>query len=112
MSVFAKGMSMAANLVTIPLTLRYLGPEQYGIWATISSCFLLLTSADLGIGNGLINQIADADGRNDKPAIARLVAAGFFLLSGVALTFLILGGIVNAIKPITDLLNLQSAVAT
>ena len=51
----AKVASIIANLVTVPLILNYLGAEQYGVWITITSVFLILGVADFGIGNGLLN---------------------------------------------------------
>jgi len=51
--------------VTVPLTLNYLGSEHYGLWMTISSVSVMLGFADLGIGNGVLNAVADAYGRDD-----------------------------------------------
>src|SRR2546423_1279703 len=46
----AKGVSMATTLITVPLTLRYLGPERYGVWMTMSSVMMMMVFADLGLG--------------------------------------------------------------
>lgn len=54
------------SLIASPLTLAYLAPQQYGIWMTISSMVTSLACADLGIGNGLVNAISEAHGRNDR----------------------------------------------
>lgn len=84
----AKGVSVGALLLTVPLTLDYLGPEQFGIWATLSSLTLIATAADLGIGNGLMTSIARAESHGDKQAertdIANALAA--LTLLGVALS--------------------------
>jgi O-antigen/teichoic acid export membrane protein len=44
----------------------------------------VLTFADLGIGNGLMNAVAGAHGRNDRPAAAVAVSSAFFVLLGIA----------------------------
>ena len=58
-SAMAKIISITTALISVPLTLHYLGPERYGMWMTISSLAALLAFADLGIGNGMLNAIAD-----------------------------------------------------
>ncbi|HDR2600040.1 TPA: hypothetical protein QCI16_004246, partial [Enterobacter ludwigii] len=57
-SLCAKVISMLSIFVTIPATLSYLGNELFGIWMTISSLVAMLTFADMGIGNGIINKLS------------------------------------------------------
>ena len=64
-SMGARSISVATALITIPLTLHYLGSERYGLWMAISSSIALLGFADFGLGNGLINAIATAHGQNN-----------------------------------------------
>ncbi len=80
----AKAIGMAATLVTVPLTAAYLGPERFGLFMTVSSVPLLLTFADFGIGNGLLNALAAAHGRDDRDEAAEFVSSAFFLLLAVA----------------------------
>ncbi len=84
-SVASRGVSVLTGLVTVPVTLQYLGVERYGLWITISSLLLILNAADLGLGNGLLSSIAMAHGRNDRSEIRRLVSSGFFMLACSAL---------------------------
>lgn len=84
----ARGIQILTSMVTVPLTLHYLGLERYGMWMTISSTIAMFTFADLGIGNGLVNAIADAHGRNDRQAAAKYVSSAFYALIAV-------GGIVG-----------------
>ncbi len=92
----AKAIGIAAGLITVPLTLNYLGVERYGLWMTISSVIGLLAFADLGIGNGLLNAIADASGRDDRETAQRCVSSAFFMLSILAV---LLGGSFFAVYP-------------
>jgi O-antigen/teichoic acid export membrane protein len=80
----ARVVAMAVSLVTIPLALGYLGPEQYGLWVTISAVTAMLTFADFGLGNGLMNFVADAYGRDDRAAAQRAVSSAFLMLLAVA----------------------------
>src|SRR5438477_3743543 len=89
LSAFSSGLarftSIATALVVIPLSVRYLGTARYGLYATITAMGGLVGFADLGIGNGLVSVIAEADGRDDRRAAARAASTAFFFLLGLAL---------------------------
>ena len=48
-SAGARAISIAAALISVPLTLHYLGAERYGMWMIMSSFVAILGFADLGI---------------------------------------------------------------
>lgn len=85
---FVRLFGVALNLVTVPMTLSYLGNERYGIWLSISSAMSLLSFADLGLGNGLLNEITKANARKNILEVQKAISSGFFLLTGVALFLL------------------------
>jgi len=86
-SLVAKGIAAMAIFVAVPLSIKYLGTERFGLWMTISSTIAMLGFGDFGIGLGLLNAVAEADGRQDREEARRSVSSGFFLLLlvGVAL---------------------------
>ena len=86
----SKVVSVGAALLTVPLTLHYLGSERYGIWMTMSSLIAMFSFADLGIGYGVLNLVADSSGRDDGAAMRGAVSSGLFALSGIALAILVL----------------------
>jgi len=86
-SLTARGLGFAAAIVTVPITLGYLGAERYGMWMTISSMIALLGFTDLGIGNGLLNAIAHAHGTGDREDAARKVSSALVMLTAVAVVF-------------------------
>lgn len=88
-AVAARGVGVLTALITVPLTLHYLGNERYGMWMTISSVIAMIGFADLGIGNGLINAISEAYGRDDRKSAKMYISSAFFLLSGIALFLLL-----------------------
>ena len=71
-------------LVSVPLTLGFLGPVRFGLWMTIASIVALLGATDLGIGNGVLNNVARAFGRGDANSVREYMASGFAALSGLA----------------------------
>ena len=110
-SVAAKIISGATALITVPLTLHYLGSERYGMWMTMSSFLVMLSFADLGIGNGLLNQVAAAYGRDDPQEIRKYVSSGFFVLTIIAATILVLFAVVYYYVPWFEIFNVKSDLA-
>lgn len=78
-------VALAVGLVSVPLTVGYLGNERYGVWVTLSSLLTWLSVADLGLGgNALVNVLAEAHGRQDRNLARELVATAFWILTAIA----------------------------
>lgn len=80
----ARVVGIATALVSIPLTVHYLGAEEFGLWVVVSSLSALLGFADLGLSFGLMNGVAEAYGKNDSEAAGKYVSSTFYLLLGIA----------------------------
>ena len=84
-SALAQGLTVLTGLVSVPLTVGYLGQQRYGVWLTISSLLMWVAISDLGLGgNALINAIAEAHGKDDRRWAQELVATAFWALVVVA----------------------------
>jgi O-antigen/teichoic acid export membrane protein len=84
-SAATRAVQVGTSLITVPLTIHYLGKERFGLWMTISSVLAIMRFADFGVGNGVLNAVSKADGAGDLAAIRSAVSSGFCLLGGVAL---------------------------
>src|SRR5260221_7075822 len=62
----AQGIATISTLASVPLALGYLGAERYGLWVSVNSLVAIVASADLGVGNGLLNAISEAHGADDR----------------------------------------------
>lgn len=89
-AALSKVVSVGTALISIPLTLHYLGSERFGLWMTITSVIVMLGFADLGIGIGLLNAVSEASGKDDIEAIRRYISSAFAILSGIALVILVI----------------------
>jgi O-antigen/teichoic acid export membrane protein len=107
----AKVIVALTLLVSVPLTLSYLGPERYGLWMTVGSFIAILSFSDFGIGNGLVNAVSEANGKDDQELARRYVSSAFFMLSGVSLLLLIIFAVVYRWVPWYRLFNVHSATA-
>ncbi|MDA9479227.1 hypothetical protein XI03_33020 [Bradyrhizobium sp. CCBAU 65884] len=96
-SVIARFVSVGGNLLLTPILLHYLGVEQFGLWTTITSLVIFLSFADLGIGNGIVGQIASANGREDILGIRAAITNGYLILIGTAILFLLAGALALAL---------------
>ncbi|NBB22845.1 oligosaccharide flippase family protein [Runella sp. CRIBMP] len=64
-SFFVKMLSIAINLVFVPLTISYVNSSQYGTWLTLSSIISWFSFLDIGFGNGMRNKFAEAKATGD-----------------------------------------------
>ena len=108
---FSRAASIATSLIAVRLTVRYLGIERYGLWMTISSVALMLNFADFGLGNGLLNRLAEANGKDDRTAARRYVASAFFVLLGLAVLLGVGFGLLFPLIPWHNVFNVSSSAA-
>jgi O-antigen/teichoic acid export membrane protein len=102
-----RSISIVTILVTIPLALNYLGPERFGLWATMVSLVGLLSFADAGLGNGLVTALAGAHGREDVESARQFVSSAFAILCGLAFALAIAFGVAYAWVPWDSVYNVS-----
>ncbi len=90
-SIGSRGISIAVSAISIPLTVRYLGAEMYGVWVTIGTTLAMLGVMDLGIGNTLTNSISEAYALGSKELAGLYTASAFWMMAAVALFLGIIG---------------------
>ena len=110
-AALSKVVSVGTALISIPLTLHYLGTERFGLWMTITSVIVMLGFADLGIGNGLMNAVSEANGKDDVKAIRRYISSAFVILSGIAVVILIIFSFAYPFIPWASFFNVKSSLA-
>src|SRR5579871_5092293 len=86
----ARVVSSLLTLISLPLAVRYLGAERYGVWATVATTVVWINLLDLGVANTLTNHISRAYALGDRQMAARfftnalLLTGGFAGLAGLA----------------------------
>ena len=78
-------LSSAVTLVSLPLAVRYLGAERYGVWATIASTVVWVNLLDLGIANSLTNHISSAYALGDERRAASSFTNALLMTAGTSL---------------------------
>lgn len=108
----SKLLAAVISFAMVPLTLNYLGAERFGLWMAINSIVAMLGFSDLGIGSGLMNAVATAQGRDDINGVKKKIAAGFLLLSGIAILIVALFFMIKPFVQWEVLLNIGSINAS
>lgn len=67
-ALLIRPLSVVIPIVTIPLFLKYLGAERYGLYEAIGALALYLSMSNAGLTLGLINKLTDCDVRQDREA--------------------------------------------
>ncbi len=65
-SLISKGVVLAVSAISIPITVRYLGAEDFGVWVSISTTLSMLLVLDFGVANSLTNFVSEAYARDDR----------------------------------------------
>lgn len=81
----SKSAAMAVMLLSVSLTIPYLGAQRFGIWMTIASFAGMLTFLGLGVGNALTNHVASCASRSDAALLRRAISGGLGLLLMIGL---------------------------
>jgi O-antigen/teichoic acid export membrane protein len=111
--MLSQGLAIATGLISVPLTVGYLGQERYGIWLTINSLLMWLAISNLGFGgNALINSLAEANGRDDRELARELVSTAFWSLVGIAASLVVIFALAFPFIPWSAVFNATSSVPT
>ena len=85
-----KASAMFLNFLIVPLSIEYLGQENYGIWLVISSFISWFTFLDFGIGNGLRNTLTEMLAKNRSDEAKSAVSVAYISMSILGLLILVL----------------------
>lgn len=110
-AALARIVQMGSSLITVPFAIRYLGNERFGLWMAISSFLAIAGFADFGLGNGLLNSIARAQGKDDTEGVKRALSSAFASLCFISALMLVLFFVAYRFVPWADFFRVTSATA-
>lgn len=94
-SLLFKGGHIIATFMLVPLTIKFLDTENYGIWLTLSSFVAWFTFFDIGLGNGLRNKFAEAKAKGDLSLAKGYVSTAYYTIGCICLGFLTLALLIS-----------------
>lgn len=95
------------SMVSIPVMLKYLKKEEYGVWLLILSIVNWVYTFDIGIGNGLKNKIAEFSTKKDNKSIREVILLSYSLIFIISVFLFIIGILSFRIIDINKFLNIN-----
>jgi O-antigen/teichoic acid export membrane protein len=78
-------VAISVSILTVPVLIKHLGLEGFGVWSTLLAFTSWLTLLDLGIANGLRNKVAESLATNSCTTAKRHIGSSYLLLTLIAL---------------------------
>ncbi len=97
--------NIVIGLLTVPITLRYLGEDLFGIWMVLMSLVGILSFYDFGIGTGLRNILIECSAKDDLESPKIFIGNALFLLTVLALLMIVIVCTVLPFAPWGDLIK-------
>lgn len=105
-------VSIVLGLLTLPLMMRFLGVDLYGVWVLIGSFTALLYIFDLGFASAVTRHMADAIGQKNSHRMNQIINNALLVYIGLALLILLVVTVLSlTLKPNLNGVLTQEAFA-
>ncbi len=106
-SVVYKLGAILASFIAMPIMIKYLGIELFGIWATMLTLISWVMLLDLGIGNGLKNKVSESLSQDCTGLATVFISTAYVVIGGVSLTLFLIFLIASFWLPWQNIFNTQ-----
>lgn len=104
-----KGLSLMVSFATTPLFIQYFNNNKVlGIWYTLLSVLIWFLNFDLGLGNGIRNNLVKAIAIKNTEETRRVISSGMFSISVVTIMLSIIGAILISLIDLNRLFNINA----
>ena len=107
-SLFFKVLAVGSSFLALPIMVRYLGQEQFGIWSTLLSLVTWIVFFDLGVGNGLRNKVAESLAKNQVDKAASYISSSYSLIGLISIALFLSMMIASFIIPWQSVFNTET----
>ena len=107
-SAILKIIGLGTSLLIVPVTIKYLDSEVYGIWMTMTSVLFWIGGFDIGLGNGMRNYLTEAISKQNYALGRKYISTTFLLLSIIALLLLLVGFVAISQMNFCEFFNTRS----
>lgn len=107
-------LKIGSNFLLIPLSLRYLGRQEYAVWIILQSLSVYLTLSEMGIGQTIVNYENVAYARGDFDELNRIFTSVFGLYWAIVIPVWIVGTGLLVVMPVENwfLKDVSASAAT
>jgi O-antigen/teichoic acid export membrane protein len=110
--LFLKGGTMIISLLYVPLLINTLTVYNYGIWLTITSLVAWVTLFDIGIGNGLRNNLSEALAKDNISEANIFISTSYVVLFLFTIIFAVIFTIINFFLDWSIILNVSNDMSS
>lgn len=100
--------AILATFLAMPIMIKYLGAEQFGIWATMLTLITWVMLFDLGIGNGLKNKVSESLAQDNPEQAASYISTAYGLIGFISFALFTLFLLACIWLPWQTIFNTQS----
>ncbi|OQY29453.1 MAG: hypothetical protein B6244_03505 [Candidatus Cloacimonetes bacterium 4572_55] len=83
-------IKLLITFITLPIIIRYLGVERYGLWGLTMSMVGFLTTLDLGFGTSITKYVAETKGEGDTERRNRIVSSIFSVYLAISVAVILI----------------------
>ena len=98
-SLVARPLAVVIQLVSLPLFIRYLGPEGFGLYESVAALAVWLALTNAGLSMGLQNRLQDCYVSGDRALARRYVSSLTIALVVIAAAGLV---VLSVVTPLVD----------
>ena len=103
--IAARISNILTGIITVPVTLNYLGEDLYGIWMALTSLVSFLSFYDFGIGTGLRNMLIECVASDDDESPRKYIGNALVVLTLLTALMIILVFTLLPFIPWVDLIK-------
>lgn len=107
-SFIFKGLAIFASFLSMPLMIKYLGVEHYGVWSTLLSIVSWVVLFDIGIGNGLRNKISESLAKDNKQETHSYISTAYTIIGAISVMLILIFLLASEYIPWQKVFNITS----
>jgi O-antigen/teichoic acid export membrane protein len=100
----SKATNVLSGLITVPITLPYLGFEQFGIWMALTGFVAFLSLSDFGLSIGMQTKLTACMGKDDRETPSALISTTLIPISAIVLVLCVFATLIVPSLDITKII--------
>ncbi|KAA0257630.1 polysaccharide biosynthesis protein [Deferribacter autotrophicus] len=104
-SFVLKFLTIGCSFLSIPIMIKYLGTELYGIWSTLLSITSWIVLMDFGIGNGLKNKVVESLALNSRILARKYISTSYIIIGFVSISLILFIVLISQFIPWQKVFN-------
>lgn len=108
-----KGGALIISLFSTPAFIKYFNDNTLlGVWYTLLSVLSWFLNFDLGLGNGIRNNLTKAFAENDRKGAQYVVSSGFFAVGITTVSLALIGTLLLSSVNLNSLFNVEESLVS